>query len=82
MPHDKNGKPLKAGDKVIIRATISTVSEGDAYCNLTLATDEPMYPGTSKTGLNLNAKQVELATPPDTPPAEAAAANESPATAA
>lgn len=63
MPHDKNGTLLQEGDEVLVRATVrSLISTGDDYCNVTLDTVEPMYPGTEKTGISLNAKQVEKVT--------------------
>ncbi len=62
MPHDKNGNLLKEGDTVLIEATVRTIQTGEEYCNLTVDTVEPMYPGDSKTAITLNAKQVRLDT--------------------
>jgi hypothetical protein len=59
MPHDKNGNPLSVGDKVLVRAEITSVSQGEDYCNVSAVTLEPIYPGEAKTSLTLNAKQVE-----------------------
>lgn len=59
MPHDKNGQPLTAGDDVLIRATVTSVSPGEEYCNVNVETVEPMFPGTNKTLIVLNARQVE-----------------------
>lgn len=58
MPHDKNGEPLVEGDLVMIPAVIKGISTGTDYCNLSLETVEPMFPGEHKTGISLNAKQV------------------------
>ncbi len=59
MPHDKNENHLQPGDQVIIRATVTAVHAGDEYCNVSLETDEPMFPGDHKTPITLNAKQLE-----------------------
>lgn len=58
MPHDKNGNLLQNGDRVLVPCTVNQVHTGEEYCNVTLLTDEPMYPGDSKTTITLNAKQV------------------------
>jgi hypothetical protein len=60
MPHDMNGNLLKPGDRVSMWFDVKVVQTGDEYCNLTLESVEPMYPGNSKTGLSVNAKQVAL----------------------
>ena len=61
MPHDKNGNVLAAGDEVIVRAKVTQVHTGEEYCNLTVETVEPMFPGDVKSTLTLNTKQVEKA---------------------
>lgn len=60
MPHDMNGLELKAGDRVMVPCTVKTVTstEGDGYCNVTVETEQPMYPTDNKTTVVLNAKQV------------------------
>lgn len=58
MPHDLNGKPLAVGDRVTVPCSITSVIEGTDYCNVTLQTSEPMFPGNDKTTITLNAKQV------------------------
>lgn len=58
MPHDKNGAPLKEGDTVTVTFTVTGVSPGEEYCNLTCSTVEPMFPGNHKTSVTFNAKQV------------------------
>jgi hypothetical protein len=61
MPHDKNGNILQPGDRVIVRAVVNRVDAGDEYCNVTLETEEPMYPGDHRSALTLNTRQVEKA---------------------
>lgn len=58
MAHDRDGHELKVGDKVLIPATVQSMQLGDTYCNVSLSTDEPMYPGDYKTNISLNGKQV------------------------
>jgi hypothetical protein len=59
MPHDKNGNLLVKGDRVSLECVVKEVtSQGEEYCNVTLETVEPMYPGTHKTVVTANAKQV------------------------
>jgi hypothetical protein len=58
MPHDRDGAPLKVGDEVTIPAVVTSISPGADYCNLSVETVEPMFPGDSKTTVTLNAKQV------------------------
>lgn len=36
MPHDKNGKPLKKGDRVTMEFEVESISEGETACNVTL----------------------------------------------
>jgi len=73
MPHDKNGVKLKAGDKVIVHCVIKEVtSEGGDYCNLQLATVEPLFPANYPTTISLNAKQVVYDTDQTAPHVEVA----------
>lgn len=58
MPHDKNGCELKVGDKVTIEAEVTQISPNPDYCNMTVATVEPMHPGKHMTTITLNCKQV------------------------
>jgi hypothetical protein len=58
MPHDVNGNELEVGDAVWVRCRVTAIQTGDEYCNCTLETVEPMYPGTHHTVLSLNARQV------------------------
>jgi len=59
MPHYRNGNILEVGDEVMVPAKITSVQAGLEYCNLTVETIEPMYPGDSKNTITLNTKQVE-----------------------
>lgn len=36
--HDRNGTPLRKGDRVFVEATIVELSETDDYCNVDLET--------------------------------------------
>lgn len=60
--HDKNGKPLKEGDKVLIEADITTCHATEEFCNITLAIGKDLPHGAFniQTTVTLNAKQVEL----------------------
>lgn len=62
IPHDRNGKLLSVGDKVLVPCRVRQVSTGtESYCNVTVETEEPMLPSKDPTVLSLNAGQVELA---------------------
>lgn len=59
--HDRNGKPLKVGDKVNVPCTITACMSGETdWCNVTLVTDVPMGTRTVGDSITLNAKQTEL----------------------
>ena len=63
--HDRDGKELSVGDTVVVPAIVRSISSaGEEYCNVTLETIKPMYPGTSPSALSLNAKQVVKAAVP------------------
>ena len=57
--HDRNGKPLKVGDKVNVPCIVTAVQPGAEYCNLTVETEEPMFPTQNKNTITFNSKQVE-----------------------
>lgn len=61
MPHDKNGQAVKEGDRVAIFGTVKRVEVGEEYCNVTVETEEPMYPSDAPSSVTLNARQVVLA---------------------
>ncbi len=67
--HDRNGNPLKVGDKVNVPCVITACQVSDAeneYCNVTLQTEVPMA-GNAYT-ISLNAKQTELVRSAERPP--------------
>jgi hypothetical protein len=80
MPHDRNGALLKVGDKVSVPCVVTSISEGTEYCNLSLETEHPMYPGKDKTAVVVNNGQVirtmddpgrsDPPPPPDPPPGQ------------
>jgi hypothetical protein len=59
MPHDLNGTLLAVGDTVMVPCIITAIQPGEDYCNLSLETTEVMFPGTHKTSITANAKQVK-----------------------
>ncbi len=71
MPHDANGRVIQKGDRVDVPCVVTSISTGEEYCNCSLETVHPMYPGEYKTGITVNAKQVVLS-PRDPPPSEPA----------
>lgn len=60
--HDKNGNPIKQGDRVKIEGVISGEYATDEYCNITVSigADQPHGPHNVQSVVTLNAKQVEL----------------------
>jgi hypothetical protein len=66
MPHDKNQNPIQPGDEVIIRASVSSVTQEESYCNVTVVTQEGMPPSGDKSTITLNAAQVEMVFPAET----------------
>lgn len=65
MPHDKHGFEVAVGDQVVLMCIVKDVQKDVDFCNTTLETVEPMFPGTYKTTITVNAKQLEkLAEPP------------------
>jgi hypothetical protein len=58
MPHDKNGEVLAVGDRVTVLCEVKTIYLTEEFCNVTLETVEPMFPGDNRCGVTLNAKQV------------------------
>lgn len=43
--HDVNGKPLKVGDEVVLRARITQCYESPNFCNVTIEAVHPMPTG-------------------------------------
>jgi hypothetical protein len=59
MPHDAKGNPIKAGDRIVIPATVLSVSVGLDGCNCSVELDYPMPPSSEKMQLSaLNTQQV------------------------
>ena len=59
MPHDKNGHLLKEGDVVSVKAVVKQIDATEEYCNATLESVEPMFPGNYKNVFTINTKQCE-----------------------
>ena len=53
--HDANGKPLKVGDEVVLRAKITQLTGGEKYCNVNIQAVHPMpiepYSGCKRCGM-------------------------------
>ncbi|MDG4910789.1 hypothetical protein P9228_30950 [Mesorhizobium sp. WSM4898] len=60
--HDKNGNPIKVGDKVRVEAVIENTSATETFCNVTLGIgkDQEHSEFNVHGTLVVNAKQVEL----------------------
>lgn len=56
MPHDKNGKVLQAGDKVLIEMTVRELYPGADMCNVNLVRN---VEGEQQLSLTCQAKQLE-----------------------
>lgn len=63
MAHDKNHCELKKGDIACVCIEVTSVSPNEEYVNLTAQTCEPMFPGTEKTPMSLNCRQVQRCCP-------------------
>lgn len=60
--HDKNGKPIKKGDKVLVEAVIAETHATEDFCNVQLAIgrDKPNAADNIHGTVTLNSRQVEL----------------------
>ena len=58
MPHDKNGKEIVVGDRVLVECVVESIVMQADYCNVGLKTVDSMPPYDGGTSLHLNAKQV------------------------
>jgi hypothetical protein len=61
--HDKNGNPIKKGDRVTIEAEITETNASPDYCNVTLKVGEKGQehgPHNVTTTVGVNAKQTTL----------------------
>lgn len=63
--HDKNGKPIKQGDKVIVQGIIEQTNASETWCNVTIGIgkDQENSEYNVHGVVTLNAKQVELIEP-------------------
>lgn len=57
--HDRNGNPLKVGDKVTIEAVITNLCPTPDYCNVTVETVHPRKPDGHKECITLNTAVME-----------------------
>jgi len=57
MPHDKNGKLIEVGTRVLIPCVVKSVTADEEYCNMTVETEEGMAPHGDKSTYTLNTKQ-------------------------
>ena len=60
MPHDIDGTLVEAGQEVLVRFKVISVTPSEEYCNVNLETVEPMHPGEYKSTFTLNTKQVRV----------------------
>lgn len=60
--HDKNGKPLKKGDKVMIEGVVEETYATPDFCNIRIgfAKDKPNAADNVHGSVTLNSRQVEL----------------------
>lgn len=58
MPHDRDGRPLRVGDVAIVPVIIKEIHQTADWCNVTVETSEPMWPGHKYTTIVLNSAQV------------------------
>lgn len=61
--HDRNGNPVKVGDRVQIQGEITSTSVGEEFCNVTVKITEKGVehgPFNVQGTLVVNAKQTEL----------------------
>lgn len=62
MPHDRSGKTLVVGDKVLIPATVTAIQPGEDYCNCSVELDYLMPPDNTKSAFSaINCRQVSKA---------------------
>jgi hypothetical protein len=44
MPHDRDGREIRVGDRVTMEFEVTTVAAGDEYCNMSLKSVLSMPP--------------------------------------
>ncbi len=58
MPHDMEGNEVAVGDRVMVPCRVAALYTTEEFCNVTLETEEKMYPGENVSSVVLNARQV------------------------
>lgn len=61
--HDRNGNPVKVGDRVRLEGEIISTTDGEEFCNVTVKVtekDEEHGPFNVQSNVVVNAKQTEL----------------------
>lgn len=61
--HDRNGEPIKVGDRVRLEGTVTSTTASEEYCNVTVKVtekDQEHGPFNVQTTVVVNAKQTEL----------------------
>jgi hypothetical protein len=59
--HDKNGTPIKVGDRVTVEFQVKDTSAAEDYCNVFVETVEPFWPDANRRDSQwINAKQCVL----------------------
>lgn len=61
--HDRNGNPVKVGDRVLVQGEITSAGATDEYCNVTIKItekDQEHGPFNVTGTLVVNARQTEL----------------------
>lgn len=56
--HDCKGRPITEGDIVLVPFKVVATQATEEFCNVSLETIATMFPGTSKSFLTANTKQV------------------------
>lgn len=60
MPHDKNGREVRKGDRVAAEFVVEEVWPSDDACNVSLRTPGEHGPRNVSSSITLNANQVEV----------------------
>lgn len=60
MPHDRFNRPLKIGDQVVIRATVTQVYQGETACNFAVEVNDCHQTGEFRPVMAFNSRLVEL----------------------
>ena len=68
MPHDKNGKPVQAGQEALVRVRVSQVFSDADTCNAQVVVADPPAKGDYQPTFTCDCKQLSLIEPTDTVP--------------